>query len=205
MKKSYVKPKVTDFDIFIKSPFIDDMAQYVKSNLRTKKVNVGVAGTFINNAGESTVVRGSKVVPVDKQRYVKLYITGIDKIYAMPYMAVKVLMYMSTHLKKDAITVDFDRDDCKKVLKCSTNGLFDALAELMYHSIIHKTKWKFMYWINPMVIFNGDRRPIAQEALKDIKDNNGHEVHNGQLEIDKELNIIGKRDFDKPNFIDDFD
>jgi hypothetical protein len=70
-------------------------------------------------------------------------------------------------LKPNQDMVLFDMDECKKYTKYKTSKpIYKGLAELIDSEIIARTKFEYMFYINPMIFFNGNRITFAESYVK---------------------------------------
>lgn len=109
----------------------------------------------INNA--YTTLRDN--VLVDKDTRVSVYKpTDLRSLFcSFNGITLKLYMYIALSLQKDCdeVKIDFSKFMELSNLRSKTS-VYNAIAELQTYSIIQK-KHKNVYWINPFLIFNGNR------------------------------------------------
>jgi hypothetical protein len=107
---------------------------------------------------------------VDNEKFVKIFLNQIGLLWDLGKPAIKVFSYISTIIKPNKDTFIFRRDLCTQFLSYNSHKpVFEGLAELIHVGIIAKTKYDDEYYINPTMIFNGDRIVIAKEYKKTSK------------------------------------
>ena len=97
---------------------------------------------------------------VEQQRYSRLYyIPYVEDILFKRDMSSKgrdLLIYIYYNIKKDCDFIEIKSSKVCDEMCISRPTLYRAIQELVDSSIITKHRG-FVWWVNPMYIFNGDR------------------------------------------------
>jgi hypothetical protein len=98
---------------------------------------------------------------VDNEKFIKVFINNINVLFDLNKEGQEVFKYISSKLEKDKDYIYFSLRDCKEYTKYKENkSIYNGINNLIKHGIIAKTEENFKYWINPNIIFNGNRLAI---------------------------------------------
>jgi intergrase/recombinase len=171
---SYIK--VSDFDRFKENPFIDKVIEDIENHksARFRKVNsVGnltkeAAQTVVNKDGEVTAVGiFMQYIEVDEKQFAKVYLNEISIFWELNKAGQKILVFILTKLKPNSDLVLFSLEECLEHTGYkSKKNVIEGLADLLQKELIAKSIYENAYFINPMVIFNGDRITYAKTYIK---------------------------------------
>lgn len=104
---------------------------------------------------------------VDSSHFIKVYADNLKPYFQLNSSSIKVLMYLFNSLKVNNDRIIFDMDECKQYTKIkSNNTIFYSLAKLCQTEFIARTKHPNIYFINPLIFFNGDRVAFIQAYKK---------------------------------------
>ena len=176
MKTKTKKLTIRDFEKNKENPFVKQAIEQIQSNIVKKYRNT--AGTSksailqaVNSDGElvghTSFVRQ---IEVDEQQFTKFYLSNFSNFFDLSPSAIKVFGYIMTVLvpKKDEFL--FIHEDCKEYTKYKSHkSIHEGLAELLKSEIIARGRTEYLYFINPMVAFNGDRVTFARTYIKKQK------------------------------------
>jgi hypothetical protein len=91
-------------------------------------------------------------------------------IFDLTKTAQKVLGYFIENLGMNKDFVIFDRTKAKISSSLySDSSIYQGLSELIQKSVIAKSKLSQIYFINPAILFNGDRLIVINAWIKDDK------------------------------------
>ncbi|MGI8464457.1 hypothetical protein [Pectobacterium punjabense] len=111
---------------------------------------------------------------VDKEEFIKLYTSQIKAYFDLTKTAYKVF-FIFLRIYQDAIGKDHFYLSCKKAMSLaekidhfalSESIFYRGVKELIEKRIIAKTNEKNWYFINPAIVFNGDRARFVSEIIK---------------------------------------
>ncbi|QXC96097.1 hypothetical protein MKleb_0597 [Klebsiella sp. PL-2018] len=146
--------------------------------IETRKNNLTVSrGTELfekKNAGKSYFANIVHTQEVDKEEFIKLYTSQIKAYFDLTKTAYKVF-FIFLRIYQDAIGKDHFYLSCKKAMSLaekidhfvlSESIFYRGIKELIEKRIIAKTNEKNWYFINPAIVFNGDRARFVSEIIK---------------------------------------
>ena len=146
--------------------------------IETRKKNLTVSrGTELfekKNTGKSYFANIVHTQEVDKEEFIKLYTSQIEAYFDLTKTAYKVF-FIFLRIYQDAIGKDHFYLSCKKAMSLaekidhfvlSESIFYRGIKELIEKRIIAKTNEKNWYFINPAIVFNGDRARFVSEIIK---------------------------------------
>jgi hypothetical protein len=185
MSKSSIKPdeqpadpnkwykKLTDYPSNRENPFLEqvvsDMKVSVKRQAIRPKQKGGETSLMLvdgldNEIGEAAFVRQ---VEVDEEEFTKLFRNGVATVSGLSTRGTKVWLYICDNLKPGATSVHFMHSKCLEHTGYKTRGnILSGLAELLEASIIARSQESSLYFINPAIMFNGNRITVAKTYIK---------------------------------------
>jgi hypothetical protein len=165
------------------NPFLYDMA----SSLPEKQYRVGNKvvirdsdnpDKFVTDEnGDILVVKGRGPVikgPVDTKSYFKVFSDAVPMLMNLTRSGWEMFLYVALHLppKKDKIYINAENARVYLNYK-STVSVHNGLSDLQSHKIISKAysgkRGHLCFWINPDVIFNGNRMLLTKRIDGVIK------------------------------------
>lgn len=146
--------------------------------IETRKKNLTVSrGTELiekKDTGKSYFANIVHTQEVDKEEFIKLYTSQIKAYFDLTKTAYKVF-FIFLRIYQDAIGKDHFYLSCKKAMSLaekidhfvlSESIFYRGIKELIEKCIIAKTNEKNWYFINPAIVFNGDRARFVSEIIK---------------------------------------
>lgn len=157
-----------------KNPFIEGVVKHIKdSKFRVSAYKERSDFAIVDtNTGElkdtyNTIYTKRKV---DLQKYNKLYLSNLRILFELNKNSQMVLDYIYTRIEKNKDYIFFSMSDCKEHTSYKDNkSIYSGLKELIDKEFIAKTEEPYRFWINPDIMFNGDRLIIINEFVKDQK------------------------------------
>ena len=184
--------KLSDFEKNEENPFmgqvVEEIEKYVvkkyKSNTGSDKRGIVVACD--TDTGEVFKTSFIRQMEVDEQQFAKLYLSNFPAFFDLSTAAIRVFGYILTCMKPKNDMILFDRKKCIEYCQYkSDKPIYKGLTELIEAEIIARGTADNLWFINPLVFFNGDRIAFTKiyvkkktkevEAKKRIKVN-GEEV-----------------------------
>ena len=176
------------FPEYEENPFMENAIKEINEHSVKKKVfikgNKAVVNQVINDDGE--IVGHSaflRTIEVDECQFVKVYLSRFEVFYDLNKSAIKVFGYILTKClipNKDVFYIDFD--EAKSFTGYSANNIVrTGLSCLVEQGMIARSTNPYKYFMNPMVVFNGDRVTFADTYVKKRK--RLPEADNNQLSI----------------------
>lgn len=176
---------------YTENPFIVDGDVVVNKTKKTKvirsKDGKSQMQTIVDADG---VITGHSVFmthsEVDEEKFAKIYIAQMGIVFDLPKQSQKVLQYVLSVLKANDDRVYFDIDECKKIsgydssisIYMGLNGLIDA-------KIIARSTKNYLYFINPSIVFNGNRITMISQFQKRQK-----ELDKNQTSLSENINFL---------------
>lgn len=166
-------PSVKDFPLNDINPFLKDTVEEVNRNVVKKwKNNSGTSRnailTAINTDGEpigqTTFVQQ---VQVDEKRFTKLYLDNFQAFFNLSQAGIRVFGYIMQCMKPSNDTVAFDVQECMEYTQYKSKAtIYKGLAELLSSRILARSKSDWKYFINPLIMWNGDRVTFVKSYVK---------------------------------------
>lgn len=185
-KKSYAT--VRDLPTFKTNPFVESAIQKIEENTVSKRRFVkgtkGVEQMLVNQSGEVTGHTAFlQMVEVDEDKFAKLYLSQFAAFWDLPKSAIRVFGYIITMClipKQD--TFYFHPEEALDYTGYSSSKYINTgIAALVKAGIIAKSNRNHKYFINPLVVFNGDRVTFAKTYVR--KRNKQKEIDKNQLSL----------------------
>lgn len=161
--------KLSDFDFNSVNPFRDQLMKEVKLSteravMGTKMMDFIDTDTGDVNTAEIRYMGHEKVV--DRTQFMKIYLSNLDVFFNFTRTAQKVLKYFIGVLKKDRDEVTFNLAECIDAsgLK-GKSSVYKGIAELLQKEVIAKGPNETTYFVNPSVMFNGNRLMIINRYM----------------------------------------
>ena len=179
--KAY-KP-IKQYEGFTENPFIEIMLESVtpvKKVQWMKPTNDKEVQLIVSQSGElqghSAFLR---YIEVDEDKFAKVYLSQFASLFDLPKTSIRVFGYIITTVKPNQDQFIFDMDECKKYTEYKTDkSVLEGLVGLIENGIIARSNKHYKYFINPLVVFNGNRVTFAKTYVKKRK-----EISENQLQI----------------------
>lgn len=170
-KKGY-KP-IKDLPKYTENPFVEKAIEQVDENTVQKKRFIkgtkGIEQTIINSDGEVTGQTAFlQQIEVDEDKFAKLYLSQFASFWDLSKPAIRVFGYIITNClipNKDIFYVDKE-EALQYTGYSSERYILTGLSVLCEHGIIARSTNSYKYFINPLVVFNGNRITFAKTYVK---------------------------------------
>jgi hypothetical protein len=177
MEKSSKYKKLKEFEAFEENPFIEKALKDIKVIKRTQVIRPQSRDEIqmiTSTEGEVTGYTAfMRFVEVDEERFAKVYLAQFTSFWDLSKPAIRVFSYILTVLKPKQDSFMFDMADCLTHTKYSTEkSVFEGLSSLIECGIVARGNRHYRYFINPLVVFNGDRVTFAKTYVKKRKEKN---------------------------------
>lgn len=152
--------KLTDFPVCTENPFIDGLrTDLVKHTRYVNKFGEKNEEIWVNHStGEAAVTVFAKKKVVDDDKFVKLFLSRLDNFFELSTAGIRVLTYVMTCMKPKDDMILFNLKACMEHTKYSSKAqIYKGLAELLKFGFIARGETEYLYYVNPLMIFNGDR------------------------------------------------
>lgn len=168
--------KLSEFEKNKVNPFIEQALEQINKNVVKKYKTASKTGErailkAVDDNGEilghTTFIRQ---IEVDEQQFTKLYLSNFSAFFDLSSASIKVFGYIMHQLKPKNDTFHLFIDECMEYTGYSSKTpIYKALAELVQAEIIARGSHEIIYFINPMIVFNGDRITFAKTYVKKRK------------------------------------
>lgn len=162
--------KVSEAKKYKTNPFIEEDIFQIDKGKKTIVVGSTKKVLVDSESGEAEAVALlHKYKEVDKEAFVKLFIGEVQSLFDLSKTGLKVFGYILQTLRINEGTIYLDiesiMDYCgyKSKMQC-----YRGLGELLNNKIIAMSNKPNLWFINPKIVFNGDRIAFVKEyRLKD--------------------------------------
>lgn len=165
--------KLSEFEMNRENPFISEALEVINKNIiqKTKMTKNTDERAILKAVDESTgEILGHtafiRQIEVDEEKFTKFYLSGFQAFYDLKASSIKVFGFIMNLLKPNRDDFDFYADDCMSHYKLSRKTIERSLTELLNNGIIARGRNEYQYFINPMVVFNGNRITFAKTYIK---------------------------------------
>jgi hypothetical protein len=144
--------------------------RFISYNEEEKTSNENSGSKIIGStAGEisidgKTVSRRIISTMKDKKEFIKVFRESIKTILQLSATAQKILWYIMDSLPINKNVVVITNDACMDACGFKNRkSVRDGIIELLDKNILTRSSVKYKYWVNPIVMFNGDRIEFIRE------------------------------------------
>lgn len=180
----------TDYEENEVNPFTEHLIKHmVEGTTRTGRKILGYKPVFANKKGKAEEMEVVKTETgerqdvgfnvnklVDREEFGKLYTAHIGMLFELSKTGIRVLAFILKELRVGDDFILFSTDTAiKKTGFKSKDSLYKGLTQLVEAGIIAKSQTSYKIFINPMIIFNGDRATFATTYVKEKAPEINHE------------------------------
>lgn len=183
--------KLSDAPKYPANPFVESAQKEIESKMVIKQIygsradQKAVVASVDTNTGETFDVSFARRIEVDEDQFAKIYVREVGKINTLTNAGIRVLSYILKHIKPNTAELLINREACLQEIGYKTpKPLYRGLAELVAASIIARGWTDNLYFINPLVIFNGNRAVFATEY---IRKRDADKKAKGELKTQKQI------------------
>jgi hypothetical protein len=171
MAKSEIK--LSDFKRNEENPFMKQAVEEVEKHIVKKYRNSTgqgqralVAAADIHT-GEIFKTSFLRQMEVDEEQFVKLYLSNFAAFFDLSKAAIRVFGYFMQAMKPKNDMVVFLLDACMEYTGYKAKDtIYRGLAELVHNEIIARGPNETLWFINPLIVFNGDRVSFTKTFVK---------------------------------------
>jgi hypothetical protein len=173
-KKKFV---LSDWEKYDSNPFVEQAIDQIQGHVVKKYRNATNTGekavlqAFDGNTGEvlghTSFVRQ---IEVDEDQFTKIYLNNFSAFFGIKEAGIRVFGYIMTRMVPGQDLVIFLMNEAVEYTGYkSKNSIWRGLGELVENKIIARGPSESLYYINPMVVFNGNRVTFAKTYIKKKK------------------------------------
>ena len=153
--------KLTDFQKNEENPFMKQAIEGIENHVVKK---------YKSNSGgdkRAVVALFIRQIEVDEEQFTKLYLSNFAAFFDLSQAAIRVFGYFMTCMKPKNDLIIFNRKKCLEYTKYKTDkAVYKGLAELVKAEIIARGPADNLWFINPLIVFNGDRVTFAKTYVR---------------------------------------
>jgi hypothetical protein len=174
--------------VFDENPFVERAIEDIKIVQKTQLIRPqnGKEIQLIVNSGSGEIAGHTafmRYVEVDEEQFAKVYLSQFAAFWELTRPAIRTFGYILTRLKPKEDFFYFDMEDCMTYTKYThRNNILTGLACLIECGIIARSSKSYKYFINPLVVFNGNRVSFAKTYIKKKKEANKAQLDLFELE-----------------------
>ena len=177
MDKKTKSKGLKNFKKNLESPFLKQAVKKVQNSIVKKyKTASNTDEKAILQAYDETTgeilghTRFVRQIEVDEDKFAKLYLSNFSAFFKLKPSAIKVFGYILEQLIPNKDYFYIDMDDALEYTKYSTQkSIRVGLSSLLENEIIARGRNEYHYFINPMVIFNGNRISFVKTYVRKKK------------------------------------
>ena len=125
-------------------------------------------------------------VEVDEDKFAKIYLSNFSAFFDLKPSAIKVFGYILNQMKPGDDMFLFHLKDCLKYTGYkSKRVIYDGLLGLIKSEVIARGWSDIIYFINPLVVFNGNRISFTKSYVKRKR-----EANKNQMKLFKEKKLL---------------
>ena len=177
------------------NPFLKEAVEQIQQNVvkkyktATKTDQKAILQAYDPNTGE---VLGHtqfiRQIEVDEQQFAKLYLSNFNAFFDLKPQGIRVFGYILKQLIPNRDEFMFFIEDCMEYTGYkSDTSVRIGLTNLLQNEIIARGRHESLYFINPMVTFNGNRITFAKTYIKKQKEENKKSTKKA---IDNQLDLL---------------
>lgn len=154
--------------VYAENPFKEETALATRVGTRRIKSQTGERYMVISQDGEVIAPAGfHEVVEVDKTAFVKLYVEGASGFAGFSKAGVRVFTVLYHAIQRerpgaDRLWIHF-KDVDQNITPMSLATFKRGMRELLDARYIAESDRQGMYWLNTVMLFNGDRLAFVKE------------------------------------------
>ena len=162
---------IQDFPMADISPYEGSLNKRLNECTSNRVLSFGNARVELDRYQHNTTARIALTQKVDHGAFIKTFKASIKYIAKLSRTAQQVLWYVMDNLPKDKGYVIIDNSTVMDYCNFKTRkSVRDAVIELLEKNILTKSTVHKKFWVNPLVMFNGNRITYSQEYILDEAD-----------------------------------
>lgn len=152
------------------NPFISGIVEHVGDSKSRKVIGHSFQDVVDKPTGnvskQKILVLGEQKI-VDKQEYTKLYMGEIQRFFGLSKGSLKLVDYIMKNIKYGEDRICLYYPDVKEKLDMIKTTMYASIRQLIKVDIIARASTPGCYYINPAVVFKGDRIAIVRQYTID--------------------------------------
>jgi hypothetical protein len=160
--------KLSEAPEYTRNPFLEKKTHLVKFGTEMRTV-AGYSETLQDAEGNDLLGRHiiAKKEIVDTEKFAKIYIDAVKTMWKLDNSGVRIFTYILENLPINGDVVVLSATSIMKYCGYkSKTSVIAGINNLVQNNIIAKTISKNLYYINPLIIFNGNRLSLINSYEK---------------------------------------
>jgi hypothetical protein len=155
------------------NPFLEKAIFEIKSSIKRKNIlatqteRKAVLAAVNTDTGEilghTAFVRQ---IEYEDKKFVKLYLNEFKVFFDLSKSAMKVLEYILTQIQPNSDRLIFIMKNCEEYTSLTQPTISSALSNLCQNQVIARSETASMYFINPTILFNGNRVTFMRTYIR---------------------------------------
>jgi hypothetical protein len=191
-------PKCTE------NPFLKEAVEEIQNSIVRKYVNSSgndrkaVLNMVDGETGEVLKTSFVRQMRVDEEQFTKVYINHFASFFELSKTAIRVFGYIMKCMKpaKDQIYLSHE-EAMKYTGYTSPKSVYKGLMELAKANIIARSSLPNIWYINPMLFFNGSRVTFVDEYINEkaeaLRQSENRKMLEEQKRIESSVNQIDEQ------------
>jgi len=188
--KNLIMSSIRKFNKNYENPFIKQALEQINNNIvkkyksATKTGQSAILQAMDPNTGELVGhTQFIRQIEVDEEQFTKIYLSQFSAFWNLNTQAIRVFGYIMTKLVPKQDMFIFLMEECLTHTNYKNHrSVHQGLSALLEADIIARGPADTLYFINPMIAFNGDRVTFAKTYVK--KKSPGIPKNQGSLNFD---------------------
>lgn len=157
-----------DFHMADISPYEGSLIKRLNGCTKQRVLAFGNARVELERTQNNIGARLALTQKVDRETFIKVFRNSLQYIAKLSRTAQAILWYVMDNLPKDKGYIIIDNSTVMEFCDFKTRkSVRDGVIELLEKNILTKSTINKKFWVNPLVMFNGNRITYAKEYILD--------------------------------------
>lgn len=162
-----------DFPLADYSPYEGSLKKRLNEYTTNRVLSFGNATVELENYQKNVAARIALTQKVDRETFIKVFKDSIKYIAKLSRTAQAVLWYIMDNLPQDKGYIVIDNMTVMDFCNFKTRkSVREGVLELLEKNFLTRTTVPKKFWVNPLIVFNGNRITYAKEYILDDADCN---------------------------------
>lgn len=162
--------RTMEFNYNSTNPFLSGIVEYIGDSKHRKVVGHSFQDVVDKPTGnvskQKILVLGEQKV-VDKQEYSKVYLGELRRFFGLSKKALTLLDYIMENIKYGEDRICIYYPDVKDKIGMVKTTMYGCIKQMLTVNMIAKANTPGCYYINPAVMFKGERITIVIDYIRD--------------------------------------
>lgn len=187
------KTKEMEYQYNSSNPFLAPIVEHIEDSKHRKVIGQSFQDVIDKPTGaiskQKILVLGEQKV-VDNEQYCKLYMGQIRSFFGLSKKALMMLQYIMDNIKYSDDKICLYYPHLQESLGLIKSTMYGCVNQLLKAGIIARASTPGCYYINPAVVFKGDRIAIVQQFVRNNIPNEYDLLNMPDTITDKEIDYI---------------